>query len=135
MRAVNEETKFQFRQIAEKASRALGSSQAFFIAILLICAWGGSGFYFGFNDTWQLIINTGTTIGTFMMVILVQNTQTREARSIQLKLDEILYGTKNSRNSLIGIELQSDEEMEQLEKEYMNVRKKYIESHKRPKQK
>jgi low affinity Fe/Cu permease len=123
--------KATFRYLAENASRVLGSSKVFFIAILLILTWAASGFYYDFNNTWQLIINTGTTIGTFLMVILVQNTQTRESRSIQLKLDELLYGTKNTRNSLMEIEEQSDEEMEEFKQEFKKLREKYIARHKK----
>jgi low affinity Fe/Cu permease len=120
-----------FRFLAENASRFLGSSKVFFIAILLILAWAASGFYYDFDNTWQLIINTGTTIGTFLMVILVQNTQTRESRSIQLKLDELLYGTKNTRNSLVEIEEQSDEEIEEFKQEFKKLREKYVARHKK----
>ncbi len=124
-------SKLSFRAIAEIVSRGLGSSITFFIAIVLILGWGVSGFYFGFDNTWQLLINTGTTIGTFLMVILVQNTQTRESRSIQLKLDELLYGTKNTRDSLMEIEEQSDAEIEAFKKEFKQLREKYIARHKK----
>jgi low affinity Fe/Cu permease len=123
---LSEKPKITFRLMAEKTSHVIGSSKAFFIALLLILGWGLSGFYFDFNNTWQLIINTGTTIATFLMVLLVQNTQTRESRSIQLKLDELLYGTKNTRNSLLEIEEQSDEEIEAFKKEFKELREKYI---------
>jgi len=109
----------------------MGSSIVFFIAIVVIIAWGASGFYFGFNDTWQLIINTGTTIATFLMVILVQNTQNRESRSIQLKLDELIYGTKKTRNTLLEIEEQSDAEIDAFKQEFKLLREKYISESKR----
>lgn len=118
--------KITFRSLAENASHVMGSSKTFIIALFLITAWAASGFYFEFNNTWQLLINTGTTIATFLIVILVQNMQTRESRSIQLKLDELLYGTKNTRNSLVDIEEQSDEEIERLQKEYRKIRENYI---------
>ncbi len=123
--------KLTFRFLAEKASRYLGSSFTFFIALFFILVWGASGFYFGFDNTWQLLINTATTIGTFLMVILVQNTQTRESRTMQLKLDELLYGTKNTRNSLMEIEEQSDAEIEEFKKEFKKLREKYISRHKK----
>src|SRR5260221_3087901 len=88
-----EKCQITFRSIATKASIMVGSSATFFFALFLIFLWGISGFYFGFANTWQLMINTGTTICTFIIVILVQNTQTRESRSIQLELDQLLYGT------------------------------------------
>lgn len=115
-----------FRRLAETASHLLGSSQVFAIAIFLIILWALSGFYFGFNDTWQLVINTATTIGTFLMVILIQNTQTRESKSIQLKLDELLYGTKKTRDELMEIEEQSDEEIDALKEEFKKIREAYI---------
>ncbi len=116
-------SKITFRFLAERVSHWLGSSITFFIALFLILGWAASGFYFGFDTTWQLIINTGTTIATFLMVILVQNTQTRESRSIQLKLDELLYGTKNTRDSLM--------EIEEFKREFKKLREKYIAEHKK----
>jgi low affinity Fe/Cu permease len=116
-----------FRYIAEMTSRQMGSPTAFLVALFLILMWVISGFYLGFNEKWQLIINTGTTIATFLMVILIQNTQYREARAIQLKLDELLYGTKNTRDSFLEIEEESDEELDHLKEEFMQLRKKYIE--------
>ena len=124
-----------FRFIAEMASRRMGSPSAFLLALFLIIVWATSGFYLGFDERWQLIINTGTTIATFLMVILVQNTQYREARSIQLKLDEILYGTKNTRNFFLEIEEESDEELDLLKEEFKELRKKYIERLKNKKKK
>ncbi len=125
------ERQISFRSIATKASTLVGSSAAFFFALVLIFLWGISGFYFGFDNTWQLIINTGTTICTFIIVILVQNTQTRESRSIQLKLDELLYGTENTRDSLMDIEEQSDAEIEEFKREFKKLREKYISRHKK----
>lgn len=116
-----------FRYIAETTSRRMGSPSAFLLALFLIMGWAVSGFYLGFDERWQLIINTGTTIATFLMVILIQNTQYREARSTQLKLDEILYGTKNTRNSFVNIEEESDEELDHLKEEFKILRQRYIE--------
>lgn len=124
-----------FRSIAEMTSRRMGSPIAFLSALLLIILWAVSGFYLGFDARWQLIINTGTTIATFLMVILVQNTQYREARSTQLKLDELLYGTKNTRDSFLEIEEESDEELDLLKEEFKELRKKYIEQLKNKKKK
>lgn len=115
-----------FRYIAEITARQMGSPAAFLLAFFFIFLWAVSGFYFGFDERWQLIINTGTTISTFLMVILIQNTQYREARSIQLKLDELLYGTENTRDSFLDIEEESDEELDLLKEEFMELRKKYI---------
>ncbi len=124
-----------FRYIAEMTSRRMGSPLAFLSALFLIIVWATSGFYLGFDERWQLIINTGTTIATFLMVILIQNTQYREARSIQLKLDEILYGTKNTRDYFLEIEEESDEELDLLKKEFKELRKKYVERLKKKRKK
>ncbi len=124
-----------FRQIAEMTSRRMGSPLTFLAALFLIFLWVGSGFILGFDERWQLIINTGTTIATFLMVILIQNTQYRDARSIQLKLDELLYGTQNTRNSFLEIEEESDEELDLLKEEFKKLRKKYIEQLKSKKKK
>jgi low affinity Fe/Cu permease len=122
----NGKVKITFRRLAERTSHVMGSSIAFFIALTLIIFWGISGSYFEFSDTWQLIINTATTIGTFLIVILIQNTQNRESRSIQLKLDELVRGTKNTRNSLMEIEELSDEELDELKLEFKRSREKYM---------
>lgn len=124
-----------FRHLAEATSRRMGSPLAFFSALFLIILWAASGFYLGFDERWQLIINTGTTIATFLMVILIQNTQYREARSTQLKLDELLYGTKNTRDSFLEIEEESDEELDLLKEEFKELREKYIERLKKKKTK
>lgn len=115
-----------FRHLATQTSRIMGSPMAFLISLVLIIIWALTGFLFHFSDTWQLIINTGTTIGTFLLVILIQNTQNRDAKSINLKLDELLYGIKTARNSLMEIEEQSDEEIDALKEEYKKLREKYI---------
>jgi low affinity Fe/Cu permease len=114
----------KFHHFAHKGSEVLGSVWAFFIAGGIIVVWLASGFLFGFSDTWQLVINTATTIVTFLMVFLIQNTQNRDARAIQLKLDELLRGVKGARNRLIALEEYSDEELEELQKEFERVRKK-----------
>ncbi len=123
---MKQKTKDTFRQLAEITSHHLGSPYSFFIAIFLIILWTISGFYLEFNQTWQLIINTGTTIATFLMVILMQNTQYRETRSMQLKLNELLYGTKNTRNSFLEIEDESDEELDELKMKFKELREEYI---------
>lgn len=120
-----------FRLVAENTSRSVGSPWSFLSAFLLIFAWAISGFYLNFSENWQLIINTSTTIATFLMVILVQNTQYRDARSTQLKLDELLHGTKTTRDSFMQIEEVSDEELDALREEFKELRKKYIEKMKK----
>ncbi len=105
-----------FRKFAHKTSDAMGSSWAFLLAALIIVVWLITGPLFNFSDTWQLIINTGTTIVTFLMVFLIQNTQNRDAKATELKLDELIKSNKNARNKLIDAEDFSDEELEKLKK-------------------
>ncbi|HEV7738093.1 MAG TPA: low affinity iron permease family protein [Chlamydiales bacterium] len=124
---VKHRLRYAFRRIAEHTSRYMGSPFVFLLAMFFIIVWVGSGFYMGFNEKWQLIINTGTTIATFLMVILIQNTQYREARSTQLKLNELLFGTKNTRDSFLEIEEESEEELDLLKLEFAELRQKYIE--------
>jgi low affinity Fe/Cu permease len=89
-----------FRRLAETAAHAVGSYWAFLIALLTIVVWALTGPYFNYSDTWQLFINTGTTIVTFLMVFLIQNTQNRETRIVALKLDELLRGVEGARTGL-----------------------------------
>jgi low affinity Fe/Cu permease len=113
-----------FRLFARRASMVLGSAWAFGIAILIIVIWGLTGPAFHYSNTWQLIINTGTTIVTFLMVFLIQNTQNRDAKAAHLKLDEIIRALKGARNELIDLEKLSDEDLTSLEKQFERVRKK-----------
>ena len=113
-----------FHHIARRVSHAIGTPVAFVIALLLIVLWGASGPLFGFSDTWQLIINTGTTVITFLVVFLIQNTQNHDSRALHLKLDELLHVMKNARNSLIDLEELGDEELAKLEAEFRRLRRK-----------
>ena len=113
-----------FRVFARRSSAILGSAWAFAAAILIIIVWGATGPTFHFSDTWQLIINTGTTIVTFLMVFLIQNTQNRDAKAVHLKLDEIIRAIKGARNELVDLEDLSDEDLAALEKQFQRVRKK-----------
>ena len=113
-----------FRVFARRSSATLGSAWAFAAAILIIIVWGATGPTFHFSDTWQLIINTGTTIVTFLMVFLIQNTQNRDAKAVHLKLDEIIRAIKGARNELVDLEDLSDEDLAALEKQFQRVRKK-----------
>jgi low affinity Fe/Cu permease len=113
-----------FRKFASKISILAGSPWAFLIAILVILVWVVTGPIFQFSDTWQLIINTGTTIATFLMVFLIQNTQNRDARAIHLKLDELIRAVKEARNSLVDLEDVSDEELDKLQKQFERLRKR-----------
>jgi low affinity Fe/Cu permease len=111
-----------FRIVARKSSVILGSAWAFTVAILIIVAWGLTGPAFHYSDTWQLIINTGTTIVTFLMVFLIQNTQNRDSKAMQLKLDEIIRAIASARNELVDLEKLSDEDLEKLEKQFERLR-------------
>ena len=111
-----------FQAIASRCSLLFGSRWAFMGALLVIGVWALTGPMFHYSDTWQLIINTGTTIITFLMVFLIQNTQNRDARAIHLKLDEIIRSIHQAQNEMIDIEKLSDEELEQLAKKYETIR-------------
>jgi low affinity Fe/Cu permease len=111
-----------FRVFARRSSRILGSAWAFAVAILIIVVWGITGPTFHYSDTWQLIINTGTTIVTFLMVFLIQNTQNRDAKAVHLKLDEIIRAIKGARNELVDLEDLSDEDLAKLEKQFQRLR-------------
>jgi low affinity Fe/Cu permease len=107
-----------FRRIAERSAALMGSSWSFLVAVLVIMLWAVSGPVFGFSNTWQLVINTGTTIITFLMVFLIQNTQNRDSKAIHLKLDELLKGVKGARTSLVDLEDMSDDELRSLQQEF-----------------
>ena len=96
----------------------------FMAAVVVLLAWAFSGPVFHFSDTWQLIINTGTTIITFLMVFLIQNTQNRDAKAMHLKLDEIIRALKKARNEMVDLEELSDEELKKLEDQFRRVRTK-----------
>jgi low affinity Fe/Cu permease len=112
-----------FRLFAQTTSRMVGSSWAFILATLIIVAWAVTGPVFHYSDTWQLVINTGTTIITFLMVFLIQNTQNRDAKAIHLKLDELLRGVKGARTGLVNLEQLSDDDLERLQKEFERLHK------------
>lgn len=111
-----------FRKIAQETSKYMGSPWAFVTAVLVVIFWGISGPVFGFSDSWQLVINTSTTILTFLMVFLIQNTQNRDAHAIHLKLDELIKAIKEARDQLIDVEDLSDEQLETLQKEFVEFR-------------
>jgi len=113
-----------FRVFARRCSSVLGSPWAFTIAILIIVVWGVTGPTFHYSYTWQLIINTGTTIVTFLMVFFIQNTQNRDAKAMQLKLDEIIRALKRARNEMVDLEELSDEELNKLEDQFRRLRSK-----------
>ena len=111
-----------FRKFAHRVSIAVSSPWAFTVAVILIVIWAVSGPIFGYSDTWQLIINTSTTVITFLMVFLIQNSQNRDAKAVHLKLDELIKALKGARTSLIDLEDLSDEELEQLQREFERLR-------------
>ncbi|RPI44727.1 MAG: low affinity iron permease family protein [Hyphomicrobiaceae bacterium] len=114
-----------FRRIAENTAHAVGTSWAFLLALLTIVVWALTGPYFSYSDTWQLFINTGTTIVTFLMVFLIQNTQNRETRIVALKLDELLRGVEGARTGLVELDHMSDEDLELVQQEFARMRDKY----------
>jgi low affinity Fe/Cu permease len=113
-----------FRVFARRSAAILGSAWAFGGAVLVILVWILTGPTFHFSDTWQLIINTATTIITFLMVFLIQNTQNRDAKAVHLKLDEVIRALKGARNKLVDLEDLSDEELKKLEEQFQRLRKK-----------
>ena len=114
-----------FRRIAENTAHAVGTYWAFLLALLTIVVWALTGPYFSYSDTWQLFINTGTTIVTFLMVFLIQNTQNRETRIVALKLDELLRGVEGARTGLVELDHMSDEDLELVQQEFARMRDKY----------
>lgn len=113
-----------FRKLAHFFSDFVGRSTAFFLALAVVLIWAILGPMFNYSDTWQLVINTGTTIITFLMVFLVQNTQNRDAKAIHLKLDEVIRSIKNARNDLLDIEDQPDQRLKDLHEEFQELSKK-----------
>jgi low affinity Fe/Cu permease len=112
----------KFRFCAELVSSAVGSPWAFALAALVVVAWLLTGPLFHYSDTWQLVINTATTIVTFLMVFLIQNTQNRDTKAIHLKLDELLRGVRGARTGLVSLEHLSDEELDNLQREFERLR-------------
>ncbi len=107
-------TSARFTRFARWTSCHAGRPSTFLIAVFVIVAWAVTGPIFGFSDTWQLVINTGTTVVTFLMVFLIQNTQNRDSQAIHVKLDELIRAKKGARNSLLNLEDLTDEELEEI---------------------
>jgi low affinity Fe/Cu permease len=114
---------FWFSRFASSTAQIVGHPYIFFAAVVVLLLWAGSGPYFHYSDTWQLIINTGTTIVTFLVVFLIQNTQNRDAKALHLKLDELIRSHHPANDDLIDIQKLSDEELDELEKRYEAIRK------------
>lgn len=111
-----------FSKLASWSAQVLGSASAFVLASAACVLWAASGPLFHYSDTWQLVINTATTVLTFLAVFLIQNTQNREGKALQLKLDELIHAIRPARNRLIDLEHCSAEELEELEKEFARRR-------------
>jgi low affinity Fe/Cu permease len=107
-----------FTRFAKAASRYTGHPYAFMLAALTIVVWGVTGPMFNFNDTWQLVINTGTTIVTFLMVFLIQNTQNRDTAAIHIKLDELIRCSEGAHNALLDLEEMEDKEIDTMRDDY-----------------
>ena len=114
-----------FRKLAERTAHAVGSYWAFLTAVAIVGIWGMTGPAFGYSDTWQLFINTGTTIVTFLMVFLIQNTQNRDARIVSLKLDELLRAVEGARTDMAALDEMTDAELEHVRREFVRLSDKY----------
>jgi low affinity Fe/Cu permease len=110
-----------FTRFAKWTARAVGRPLAFILALLVVVVWVVTGPLFGFSDTWQLIINTGTTIVTFLMVFLIQSTQNRDSEAIQVKLDELIRLSEGGHNALLDLEELEDEELDEIKRSYIAI--------------
>jgi low affinity Fe/Cu permease len=115
--------RFRFSYFARRLAVLSGRPAAFLIAVALVLLWAVTGPLFGFSDTWQLVINTSTTIITFLMVFLIQNTQNRDTEAIQIKLDELIRATQGAHNALLALEQLEDEELERYQHHYSQLAK------------
>ena len=113
-----------FRKFAHASAAAVGSPLAFLAGVIIVLVWGVTGPAFRYSDTWQLVINTGTTIVTFLMVFLIQNTQNRDAKAMHLKLDELIRAVASARNRLVHLEDLSDADLKVLEEEFKKLHEK-----------
>ena len=113
-----------FSRLAKAASRFTGRPLCFGLALLVVAAWAITGPLFKFSDTWQLVINTGTTIVTFLMVFLIQNTQNRDTEAMHLKLDELIRATRGAHNRLMDLEEREEDELDELREQYENIAKR-----------
>src|SRR5436305_2625460 len=119
-----EVVQYAFRIFAHQSSIILGTAWAFAGAVVVVLVWLLTGPTFQFSDTWQLVINTATTVVTFLIVFLIQNTQNRDAKAVHLKLDELIRALKSARNELVDLEDLSDEELKKLEKQFQRMRQR-----------
>lgn len=121
MSALNKSSRFS--RFSQAAARMSGGPRAFMLALSIVVVWGLSGPLFDFNDTWQLVINTGTTIITFLMVFLIQNTQNRDTQAMQIKLDELIRTTRDAHDSLLDLEELEPEDLERIRARYTDLAK------------
>ena len=117
----------RFRRFACATADAMGSPWMFFFALVVVVVWAVSGPMFAYSDSWQLVINTGTTILTFLMVFLIQNTQNRDAKAIQLKLDELIRAVDGARTKLVRLEDMSDDELAELQSQFKRLHERLAE--------
>jgi low affinity Fe/Cu permease len=120
-----------FRRIAARTAHAVGHPLTFIAAVLTVALWALSGHYFHFSDTWQLVINTGTTIVTFLMVFIIQNTQNRDSHAIHLKLDELIRANRHARNRMMMLEELPEHELDALQEEFDRKACERVEEHRR----
>jgi Predicted small integral membrane protein len=114
--------KDSFRKFSNATADKMGSPWAFALGVVLVLLWAATGPLFHYSDTWQLIINTGTSIGTFLMVFLIQSTQNRDAKAMHLKLDELIRAASQARNTLVNLEGAPDEVIDELKSEFQKIR-------------
>lgn len=110
-----------FTKFARLAANVTGRPSTFMVAVIIIVCWAILGPFFGFTDTWQLVINTGTTIVTFLMVFLIQNTQNRDTEALQIKLDELIRANARARNALLDLEQMDETELDEIRQEYLKL--------------
>lgn len=110
-----------FTRFAKWTARITGKPATFITAVLIIIVWGVTGPIFKYSDTWQLIINTGTTIITFLMVFLIQNTQNRDSEAVQVKLDEIIRSIKSARNEVLDLEELDEKDLDKIKQDYLTL--------------
>jgi low affinity Fe/Cu permease len=123
-----------FRKFAYKSSEALGSPISFIIALFIVIGWAAVGPLYNYSDTWQLVINTGTTIITFLMVFLIQHTQNRDTKLIQIKIDELIRAGGTARNQLLNLENLTDNDLTRLQKEFERLGKHAQITEKKPRE-
>lgn len=116
---------YAFNLFSKKIADIVGNAWSFIVAFAIVIIWGMLGHLFNYSDTWQLVINTGTTIVTFLIVFLIQNTQNRDTEILNLKIDELIRSQKGARNHIINLNELSDFELKSLEKEYIKLRNKH----------